>query len=54
MNKTIEFVNTLKVSCSNNGEHPLVYYTLKEFKDGIKSACFYCGKIFIYKKNETK
>jgi hypothetical protein len=50
MIKTIEYVNNLKVSCSNNKEHPLVYYTLKEYKDGIKAVCFYCGKLFIYKK----
>jgi hypothetical protein len=54
MVKTIEFVNTKKVSCNNNEEHPLVYYTLKQYKDGIKTVCFYCGKMFIYKENVIK
>ena len=57
MAKTIEYVNTHKVSCDGYDEvqqeatHPLVYYTLKEYKDGIKAACHYCGKFFIYKES---
>ena len=45
------------VSCDGYDEvqqeatHPLVYYTLKEYKDGIKAACFYCGKVFVYKES---
>ena len=57
MANTIVYVNTQEVSCDGYDEvqqeatHPLVYYTLKEYKDGIKAACFYCGKRFIYKEN---
>ena len=56
MAKTIEYTNKLKVFCDGDtgegADHPLVYYTLKEYKDGIKAACFYCGKLFVYKINE--
>jgi uncharacterized Zn-finger protein len=57
MASTIIYVNTHEVSCDGYDEvqqeatHPLVYYTLKEYKDDIKAACFYCGKMFIYKEN---
>lgn len=58
MNNTIEYTNKLQVSCDGDtGEgpdHPLVYYTLKEYKKGTMAACFYCGKLFVYKeKNDT-
>jgi uncharacterized Zn-finger protein len=55
MVKTIEYVNTKEVSCDGYDEvqqeatHPLVYYTLKEYKDGTKAACFYCGKVWVFK-----
>ena len=55
MVKTIEYVNTKEVSCDGYDEvqqeatHPLVYYTLKEYKNGTKAACFYCGKVWILK-----
>jgi len=53
MTKTIDTVDTLKVSCNGNDTHPLVYYTLKEYKDKqIKAACHYCGKLFVYKEND--
>ncbi len=32
------------VSCSDNGQHPLVYINLK----GGKGRCQYCGQVFIY------
>lgn len=32
------------VSCSDNGQHPLVYINLK---DG-KGHCQYCGQIFVH------
>ena len=56
MDNTIVYTNTQEVSCDGYDEvqqeatHPLVYYTLKEYKDGIKAACHYCGKMFIYKE----
>jgi len=31
------------VSCSDNGQHPLIYISLK---DG-KNHCQYCGKVFV-------
>jgi len=31
------------VSCSDNGQHPLVYINLKEGK----GKCQYCGQVFI-------
>ena len=55
--KTVVYTNTHEVSCDGYDEvqqeatHPLVYYTLKEYPDGIKAACHYCGKRFIYKEN---
>jgi uncharacterized Zn-finger protein len=55
MANTIVYTNKQEVSCDGYDEvqqeatHPLVYYTLKEYKDGIKAACHYCGKTFIYK-----
>jgi uncharacterized Zn-finger protein len=56
MVKTIEYVNTSEVSCDGYDEvqqeatHPLVYYTLKEYKNGeSKAVCFYCGKLWILK-----
>jgi uncharacterized Zn-finger protein len=59
MIKTILYTNTHEVSCDGYDEvqqeatHPLVYYTLKEYTDGIKAACHYCGKVFVYlNKNE--
>ena len=57
MVKTIEYVNTQEVSCDGFDEvqqeatHPLVYYTLKEYKDGqTQAVCFYCGKLYVYKE----
>jgi hypothetical protein len=53
MVKKSNIVNTLKVSCDGEETHPLVYYTLKEYKDKqIKAACHYCGKLFVYKEND--
>jgi uncharacterized Zn-finger protein len=59
MIKTILYTNTHEVSCDGYDEvqqeatHPLVYYTLKEYKDGqTKAVCFYCGKRFIYKEKD--
>ena len=55
--KTVIHTSEEQVSCDGYDEvqqeatHPLVYYTLKEYKDDIKAACFYCGKMFIYKEN---
>ena len=53
MIKTIEYVNTNEVSCDGFDEiqqeatHPLVYYTLKEYRDGhTQAVCFYCGKVW--------
>ena len=58
MIKTIVYTNTSEVSCDGYDEvqqeatHPLVYYTLKEYRDGqTKAVCFYCGKQFIYKES---
>ena len=57
MARTIVYTNTHEVSCDGFDEvqqeatHPLVYYTLKEYPDGIKAACHYCGKFFIYKES---
>ena len=54
--KTVVYTKEETVSCDGYDEvqqeatHPLVYYTLKEYKDGqTKAVCFYCGKMFIYK-----
>jgi uncharacterized Zn-finger protein len=52
MDKTIVYTNEIEVSCDGDtGEgpdHPLVYYTLKEYQsEGHRAACFYCGKIWI-------
>ena len=56
MIKTRVYTNTSEVSCDGFDEvqqeatHPLVYYTLKEYKDGeSKAVCFYCGKLWILK-----
>ena len=56
--KTVIYTKEKTVSCDGYDEvqqeatHPLVYYTLKEYKDGqIKAVCFYCGKQFIYKES---
>ena len=56
MIKTIIYTKEETVSCDGYDEvqqeatHPLVYYTLKEYKDGqTRAVCFYCGKQFIYK-----
>lgn len=61
MARTIVYTNTHEVSCDGYDEvqqeatHPLVYYTLKEYKSGTQAACFYCGKLFVYKvKNDTR
>jgi uncharacterized Zn-finger protein len=59
MDKTIVYTNEYSVSCDGDtGEgpdHPLVYYTLKEYKDGqTKAACHYCGKLYLYKYNLDK
>ena len=61
MVKTIEYVNSHEVSCDGFDEvqqeatHPLVYYTLKEYKDGqMKAACHYCGKLYVYKNSLNK
>jgi len=32
------------VSCSDNGQHPLVYISLKNGK----GRCQYCGQVFVY------
>ncbi len=54
--KTVVYTKDEQVSCDGYDEvqqeatHPLVYYTLKEYKDGQTNAVFlYCGKQFIYK-----
>jgi len=54
--KTVVYTKEETVSCNGYDEvqqeatHPLVYYTLKEYKDGqTKAVCFYCGKCFMYK-----
>ena len=56
MIKTVIYVNTNEVSCDGFDEvqqeatHPLVYYTLKEYRDGeTKAVCFYCGKVWMFK-----
>ena len=56
--KSVIYTSEEQVSCDGYDEvqqeatHPLVYYTLKEYKDGqIKAVCFYCGKQFIYKES---
>lgn len=55
MSNTIEYTDKQQVSCDGDtGEgpdHPLVYYTLKEYKKGTMAACFYCGKVFVYKES---
>ena len=52
MAKTIEYTDNKEVSCNGDETHPLVYYTLKEYKDGqTKAACHYCGKLFVYKES---
>jgi len=38
------------VSCSDNGQHPLVYINLKNGK----GACQYCGQIFEKVEVDTK
>jgi uncharacterized Zn-finger protein len=55
MSKSIELVSVQKVACDGEQTHPLVYYTLKEYKDGqIKAACHYCGKLYLYKDGLDK
>ena len=55
MSKSIELVSTLTVACDGEQTHPLVYYTLKEYKDGMtKAACHYCGKLYLYKESLDK
>jgi uncharacterized Zn-finger protein len=50
MSNTIELIPTTTVACDGDETHPLVYYTLKEYKDGqTKAACHYCGKLYLYK-----
>ena len=56
MIKTIVYTKDEQVSCDGYDEvqqeatHPLVYYTLKEYKDGqTKAVCFYCGRLWIFK-----
>ena len=52
MNKSIELVPVTTVACDGEQTHPLVYYTLKEYNDGMtKAACHYCGKLYVYKDN---
>jgi len=43
MTSEIKVTKTV-VSCSDNGQHPLVYISLK---DG-KGRCHYCGQVFVY------
>ena len=57
--KTVVYTREETVSCDGYDEvqqeatHPLVYYTLKEYKDGqTKAVCFYFGKCFIYKNGD--
>lgn len=38
------------VSCSDNGQHPLVYISLK---NGT-GRCHYCGQVFVRVKTESK
>ena len=38
------------VSCSDNGQHPLVYINLK---DG-KGRCQYCGQTFVFVENDSE
>ena len=55
MSNTIELIDTLQVSCNGNETHPLVYYTLKEYKDGqTKAVCHYCGILYLYKNDLDK
>ena len=42
----IEYTRKEKVSCSDDGDHPLVYYTVP--KDG-SVQCGYCNKKWIRK-----
>ncbi|PIQ32182.1 MAG: zinc-finger domain-containing protein [Zetaproteobacteria bacterium CG_4_9_14_3_um_filter_49_83] len=37
------------VSCSDNGQHPLVYISLK----GGKGACQYCGQQFVFSNSSS-
>ncbi|MFQ5581002.1 MAG: zinc-finger domain-containing protein [Mariprofundaceae bacterium] len=36
------------VSCSDNGQHPLVYISLKNGE----GSCQYCGQVFVRVKND--
>ncbi|MDX8391326.1 MAG: zinc-finger domain-containing protein [Mariprofundaceae bacterium] len=38
------------VSCSDNGQHPLVYINLKSGK----GRCHYCGKTYINASNQAE
>jgi uncharacterized Zn-finger protein len=57
MIKTIVYTKDEQVSCDGydevqqEGTHPLVYYTLKEYTNGTQAACHYCGKLFVYKES---
>jgi len=44
--KTTEII----ISCSNNGQHPLVYINLKSGK----GACHYCGQKFVRVETDKK
>ena len=48
---TVDTIKTTDeiVSCSDNGQHPLVYINLK---DG-KGKCQYCGQQFELSSNES-
>jgi len=44
-------VHRTTISCDGDGEHPLVYYTLKEGLNGECSAhCHYCGTEFVFQE----
>jgi len=44
--KTTEII----ISCSNNGQHPLVYINLKSGE----GACHYCGQKFVRVERDDK
>ena len=43
----IEYTNKERVSCTDNGEHPLVYYTVPKDEE---VQCGYCNKIWKWKE----
>jgi uncharacterized Zn-finger protein len=56
----VQYTEIEQVSCDGYDEvqqeatHPLVYYTLKEYKNGqTRAVCFYCGKKFIKKIKDS-